>query len=114
MSKEKNLHAGHRARAVELLLNNADALTDHQILEVLLFYVIPRQDTNPLAHKLIKIFGDLEGVFNASLTQLSAVEGVGEKVSAFILAMGEVLKRSAKKQERKIYLIGPIKCCTII
>ena len=102
MSKEKNVHAGHRARAVDLLLNNADALSDHQILEVLLFYVIPRQDTNPLAHKLIKIFGDLEGVFNASLSQLSAVEGVGEKVSAFILAMGEVLKRSAKKQERKI------------
>ena len=107
MSKEKNLHAGHRSRAVELLLNNADALTDHQILEVLLFYVIPRQDTNPLAHKLIKIFGDLDGVFSASLTQLSAVEGVGERVSAFLLAMGEVLKRGRKKQVMKLDFSTP-------
>ena len=61
MGKDKNLHAGHRARAMELLLNNASALTDHQILEVLLFYVVPRIDTNPLAHRLIKIFGDING-----------------------------------------------------
>lgn len=107
MSKDKSLHAGHRARAIDLLLSNAEALTDHQILEVLLFYVVPRIDTNPLAHKLIKIFGDLNGVFNASLTQLSAVDGVGEKVSAFIVAMGEVLKRGGKKQEMKLDFSTP-------
>ena len=109
MGKDKNLHAGHRARAVELLLNNADALTDHQILEVLLFYVVPRIDTNPLAHRLIKIFGDINGVFSASKEQLSSVEGVGEKVSAFIVAMGEVLKRASKKAEKQIDFSSPHK-----
>ena len=109
MSKDKNLHAGHRARAVELLLNNADALTDHQILEVLLFYVVPRIDTNPLAHRLIKIFGDINGVFSASKEQLSSVEGVGEKVSAFIVAMGEVLKRASQKAEKQIDFSSPQK-----
>ncbi len=109
MSKDKNLHAGHRARAVELLLNNAEALTDHQVLEVLLFYVVPRIDTNPLAHRLIRIFGDLNGVFSASKEQLSAVDGVGERVSAFIVAMGEVLKRASKKAERQIDFSTPQK-----
>ena len=109
MGEDRNLHAGHRARAVELLLNNAGALTDHQILEVLLFYVVPRKDTNPLAHRLIKIFGDLNGVFVASKEQLSAVEGVGEKLSAFIVAMGEVLKRASIKAERQIDFSTPQK-----
>ena len=109
MSKDKNLHAGHRARAVELLLNNADALTDHQILEVLLFYVVPRMDTNPLAHRLIKIFGDLNGVFNASHTQLVAIDGVGEKVAAFIIAMGTVLKKAKVKEDKEIDFSTPQK-----
>ena len=109
MGKDENLHAGHRARAVELLLNNADALTDHQILEVLLFYVVPRIDTNPLAHRLIKIFGDINGVFTASKEQLSSVEGVGEKVSAFIVAMGEVLKRASQRAEKQIDFSTPQK-----
>lgn len=109
MGEEKNLHAGHRARAVELLLNNASALTDHQILEVLLFYVVPRIDTNPLAHRLIKIFGDLNGVFSASKEQLSAIEGVGEKVSAFIVAMGEVFKRAERKREKQVDFSTPQK-----
>lgn len=109
MSEQKNLHAGHRARAVQLLLNNAGALADHQILEVLLFYIVPRVDTNPLAHKLIKLFGDLNGVFNASAEQLSAVDGVGEKVSGFIVAMGEVLKRSNEKSDKKIDFSTPQK-----
>lgn len=109
MSKDKNLHAGHRTRAIELLLNNADALSDHQILEVLLFYAVPRIDTNPLAHKLINLFGDLNGVFNASHEQLTAIDGVGEKVSAFIVALGEVLKRAKEKAEEQIDFSTPQK-----
>ena len=109
MSEDKNLHAGHRARAMQLLLNNSSALSDHQVLEVLLFYVVPRIDTNPLAHKLIKFFGDLNGVFNASKEQLSAVSGVGEKVSAFIVAMGEVIKRANIKSEKQINFSTPHK-----
>ena len=36
-----------------------DHFNQHQVLELLLFYTIPRRDTNPLAHKLVKRYGSL-------------------------------------------------------
>ena len=56
MSLIGDIHAGHRERMVEGFLKNTGGLNDHQVLEILLFFAIPRIDTNPLAHKLIKMF----------------------------------------------------------
>ena len=51
----------------------------HNVLELLLFYSIPRQDTNETAHRLIDTFGSLSAVFDASVEDLVKVEGVGMK-----------------------------------
>jgi len=53
-------------------------------LELLLFYVIPRKDTNPIAHRLLKKFHTLQGVFEATHEQLVEVDGVGENTAAFL------------------------------
>lgn len=54
------LHDGHRQRAKERYgLVGADALADHELLELALFYAIPRQDTNETAHRLLKRFRSL-------------------------------------------------------
>ena len=49
------LHDGHRQRKRERFLKQgADGLADHEVLELLLYYAIPRRDTNELAHRLIQ------------------------------------------------------------
>lgn len=46
------IHEGHRARMKKKLLENGErSLADHELLEVLLYYAIPRRDTNELAHR---------------------------------------------------------------
>lgn len=108
MDEQKNLHAGHRERTIENFVKNSDVFSDHQVLEVLLFYAIPRVDTNPLAHKLINIFGNLHGVFNASTEQLMNVNGVGKKVASYIQAIGQLYKRMENQKEEKLVFSNPL------
>lgn len=61
-------------------------MPDHNLLELLLFYSIPRKDTNEIAHRLIDTFGSLNGVFDAPYERLMEVEGVGES-SALLLSI---------------------------
>ena len=65
LTMSKNLHAGHRQRVkARYLSEGLDAFEDHQVLELLLFYAIPRKDTNELAHRMIKEFGSLAGLLD--------------------------------------------------
>ena len=71
---KKNVHEKHRKRVRENVLKNGfKQLGDHQLLELLLFYSIPRGDTNELAHKLLNEFGGLSGVIKASPEALTKV-----------------------------------------
>ena len=84
--KVYNPHEKHRARLRETFRKaGADDMPDHNLLELLLFYSIPRKDTNELAHRLISTFGSLNGVFDATYERLLEVEGVGES-SALLLS----------------------------
>lgn len=72
-----SVHAGHRTRLKERFLKQGlDGFTDVQALELLLFYCIPRQDTNVLAHNLIDRFGGLARVLDAPVEELMQVEGI--------------------------------------
>lgn len=83
----ENLHEGHRKRMKERFIKSGlDDFAPHNILELLLFYSIPRGDTNPVAHRLIDIFGSLSGVFDATPEELAKVDGVGEN-SAILISM---------------------------
>lgn len=62
----------------------ADCFADHEILEIFLFDVIPRANTNPIAHRLIDRFGSLDGVFRASVSELCTVNGVGTATAEYI------------------------------
>ncbi|MEJ8562202.1 DNA repair protein RadC [Yoonia sp. GPGPB17] len=71
----------HRKRLRERFLSGgAAAMPDYELLELVLFRAIPRQDVKPLARELIDTFGDFNRVLSAPLTQLSAIKGVGDAV----------------------------------
>ncbi len=73
MSTEKGLHDGHRDRVRERFLTDGlDHFNDHQTLELLLFYAVPRRDTNELAHRLINTCGSLSAVLDAPIEILTA------------------------------------------
>ncbi len=71
----------HRKRLrARFLEGGAQAMPDYELLELLLFRAIPRQDVKPLARRLLDAFGDLAGVISAPPTRLSRIDGVGEAV----------------------------------
>ena len=73
------MHEGHRARVKKRFLEEGlDHFSDIQALELLLFYAIPRADTNPIAHRLLEHFGSLSQVLEANPVELKKISGVGE------------------------------------
>jgi DNA repair protein RadC len=67
--------ADHRQR-----LRGATAIPDYELLELVLFRALPRQDVKPLARKLLETFGDFNRILAAEPARLLAVKGVGEAV----------------------------------
>ena len=100
-SKQENLHGGHRERMRERVLRSgAESLADHELLEMLLFYSIPRADTNDTAHRLIERFGSLVGVIEANAEHLCRVEGVGDRSALLFSLLSEATRRyAAQKME---------------
>ena len=77
-----SIHAGHRQRLKERFLKDGlDNFEEHQVLELLLFYGIPQRDTNEIAHELIRKFGSLPKVLEATPEELSEVKYVGDNVT---------------------------------
>jgi DNA repair protein RadC len=94
MKSPENLHAGHRQRLRSRFLEEGlDGFHDHQVLELLLFHVIPRGDTNPVAHRLMERFGSLSAVLEADPRDLETVEGMGSRASAFLSLVPPLTRR---------------------
>ena len=76
---------GHRRRVRQMYLKNGlNGMPEHNVLELLLFYAIPRKDVKQLSYDLINHFGSLKRVLAASTDELQAVEGVGENTAGFL------------------------------
>lgn len=98
---------GHRERLRERLLEGgADALADYEVLEFVLFGAQRKGDTKPLAKQLIKRFGSLPAVLNASPDALMQIPGVGRHSAGVIRITGAAAKRMAKAQVRDQPLLG--------
>ncbi|MBQ8685512.1 MAG: RadC family protein [Clostridia bacterium] len=89
----ENEHSGHRERLRAKL--DTGALCDHEYLELLLFYAIPRQNTNGLAHRLLAEFGSVPKVLQASSERLQRVQGVGSSVASFLSTIGKIVDWTA-------------------
>ena len=88
------VHDGHRERMKQKLLEQGlDVFDDHNVLELLLFYSMPRKDTNPLAHQLMDSFGSLEAIFEAPTEELEKISGIGENTVTLLKLIPEVSRR---------------------
>ncbi|MBE6916889.1 MAG: DNA repair protein RadC [Ruminococcaceae bacterium] len=86
-----SIHDGHRQRLKERYQNEGlDGFTEVQVLELLLFYCIPRQDTNPIAHALLNRFGSLAQVLDAPVSELQKVSGMGKSSAAYLTLFSSV------------------------
>ena len=103
MAKEKvGLHDGHRQRLKNKFLENGfQGFEPHNILELLLFYSIPRKDTNEIAHKLINHFGSLKDVFDASFDELIQIDGIKESSATLIKMVPQIASRYASDSLRE-------------
>lgn len=92
-------HSGHRERLRQrFLAGGPDALPDYELLELLLFYAIPRRDTKPLAKRLIKRFGSLAGALAAPVPALVAESDVKSNVAILLKAVEAAAIRAAREQ----------------
>ena len=80
-----SIHDGHRQRLKNRFRREGlDYFEEHQVLELLLYYVIPRKDTNPIAHGLLERFGTLAQVLEAQTEELAKVPGMGDSAATFL------------------------------
>lgn len=77
----------------EFLQYGAERFSEHQLVELLLFFGIPQGDTNVLAHRLIDRFGSVHGLLQAKYEQLMAIPGVGAHTATLIQLCGELVTR---------------------
>lgn len=96
-------HAGHRSRLRDRLLKGGgQALSDYEIVEMLLFAAHPRGDTKPLAKALLAHFDTLGALFQASPTELEKVPGSGKAAAAAVkivqAAMEEVTRQEIERK----------------
>ncbi len=81
-----NENIGHRKRLREKLLSSKtnSYLHKHEILEILLFYTNTRKDTKSIAKSILQKYGSLRHIFNASMSELKIIPGVGEASATLI------------------------------
>jgi DNA repair protein RadC len=90
---------GHRDRLrARFLKTGEEGLGDHEVLELLLFGVIKRQDTKALARALLARFGSLTAIVGAPLHDLMQVKGVGEAVAVHLKSVHALLIRTSREE----------------
>ncbi len=90
-TSKRPMHSDHRARMrARVEKYGLDSLAEHEALEYVLFFVIPRQDTNPLAHALIDHFGSFANVLEATEEELCTVPGIGPAAAHFLHSLPEI------------------------
>lgn len=98
----ENIHDGHRQRVKERFLSEGlEGFAPHEVLELLLFYAVPKRDTNETAHLLLEKFGTLDRVFDAELESLTEVCGIGKNTAVLLKLMPEIAQYYLKERYNK-------------
>jgi DNA repair protein RadC len=102
---EKPHFYGHRERLRERFAeDHGQSMADYELLELILFQLIPRRDVKPLAKELIARFGSFAEVLAGSVEQLENFHGMGE-ISALAL---KTYYAASKRMARQLVMNKPI------
>ena len=109
---QKETHTGHRTRVKKRFrAEGLDHFDEIHVLELLLFYCVPRVDTNPLAHRLLDHFGSLSQVLDAPAEELEKVEGVGENISTFLSLVTATGRYYSVKRATQNKIVSSVEEC---
>ena len=106
------IHDGHRQRLKERFLTEGlDHFDELYVLELLLFYCIPRKDTNPIAHRLLDHFGSLTAVFDATVEELQKVPGISKNTATFLTLIPQISRYYQIKHAEPGNILHTIEQC---
>ena len=112
MANNEINHSGHRQRLKNRFIGEGlEHFEEHQVLELLLFYCIPRQDTNPIAHALMQRFGSLAQVMEAPVSELKKVDGMGEASATFLSLLNDFCRYYQIKRTSSATILNTINEC---
>lgn len=98
---DPNIHREHRKRVKDKVSNfGINVLSDHEVLELILFGCIPFKDVNPLAHTLIDRFGSLANVLDADEDSLKMVPGISTEGARYLTYQTKFWDRYRESKER--------------
>lgn len=104
-----SIHNGHRERLKDRFMQQGlNGFNDHNALELLLFYAIPRKDTNPIAHALLDRFGSLAAVLEARPQELMQVPGVGAGAACLISLLPQLMRKAMVSKTRDMYILSDV------
>ena len=108
----ESIHKEHRKRLKKRFLDNGlDDFTDIQALELLLFYAIPRRDTNVLAQALLERFGSLSQVLEADAADLKKVNGIGEEAALLLTLMPQLARFYQVDSVKRVKCLTSLEDC---
>ena len=97
----------HRQRLrLRFMEGGAQALPDYEMLELILFRAIPRQDVKPLARFLLDTFGDFNRVLSASPERLKQLKGVGDAVIVELKIVESAAQRLARSRVLQRHIVS--------
>ncbi|MBE6976662.1 MAG: hypothetical protein E7439_05655 [Ruminococcaceae bacterium] len=105
-----SVHEGHRERLRKRFQNEGlEHFEPHQVLELLLFYCIPRKDTNEIAGALIRRFQSFAGVLEAPISELKKIDGMGEHAAVFLSLVKAVSGYYQTSPEKNLKILNNAK-----
>ena len=103
--KQENVHAGHRQRMRKRFIDNGfQGMEQHEILEMLLYYAIPRKDTNALAHRLLNRYGSFAKVCDAPVDVLQKDFGLTESAAVLLRMIPELARAYTDSRSNLEYI----------
>lgn len=109
---DKAMHTGHRDRLKKRFLEEGlDGFSDIQALELLLFYAIPRKDTNPIAHQLLDHFGSLSRVLEADIEELKKIPGISGNAAVLLHLIPEMGRYYQVDIARRTEILPTLEAC---
>lgn len=108
----ESIHKGHRERLKQRFLEEGlDNFTEIQVLELLLFYAIPRSDTNPIAHSLLDHFGSLAQVLEADVEELKKVPGIKDHAATLLALVIDLCRYYQVNCAQEIEILTTLEDC---